>query len=393
MPKKRHGRNGELLGPDEFYDRVNDRYRVRVPSTGKLVHGKHLKEAHRKARQVGRGVAKLHDAIRLDAFTDRWADLQRENDRRAWKHSKSLIVNHVLDDIGHMQVRDISRRHLREWLQGLNAWMKREGRAPKTVHDVHRALSSLLEMAVADEIIDVNPAKNRHVRELLPPLDPNAGGEAYTADEVWAFTTDPRVPFDRRILHAGQAFAGMRIGESAGRRRSNINWSAPVLPRMLIDTQYQDAPLKSARGANKKPRVAPVHPAYRRMLSEWFDGGYKSIFGVEMPDDGFLVPSRLDTLRARSRRQALAAHERDAKRLGIEHKGTHAFRRHFSTFTVKDGAREEVIERITHNPKGTIIRTYIDDQHLWGQLCEAVLCLKVDLSRGKVLNIGGRRGL
>jgi integrase len=291
-------------------------------------------------------------------------------------------------------VRDIRPRHLREWLLGLIRWMEREGRAPKTVHDVHRALSSLFEMAVADEIIEVNPAKNQHVRELLPPLDPNAGGEAYTPDEVWAFLTDPRVPLDRQMLNAGQALAGMRTGESAGRRRGNINWDAPILPSMLINTQYQDALLKSARGANRKPRLTPMHPAYTRITTGWCDGGYESIYGCEMPADGFLVPDRRDPSRARTRNQLLSAHRRDCKALGIEHKGTHAFRRYFSTFSVADGADEAMIERITHNPRGSVLRRhYIVDEHLWGQLCEAVLCLKVDLSRGQVLSIEGRHEL
>lgn len=389
MPKKQRGRKGEILRTGEYYDRVKDRYRART-GDGKMVHGKHLPELRRKVRQAERGVGQVHDAIRLDAYTDRWGDLQRERERRSWEHSKSLIVNHVLADIGHMQVRDIRPRHLREWLRGVN----RKGKAPKTVHDIHRALSALLETAVADEIIDINPAKNKGVRDLLPELD-DTQGPVYEPDEVWELTTNPLVPLDRQMIYAGCAFAGQRIGESAGRRRSNINWSAPILPELAILTQYQDQLLKSARGKARKPRFAPMHPAYNRMLTWWIDGGgYESIYDRPMPDDGFLVPDRRDTSRARTRNQLLHGHRRDCKVLGIEHKGTQALRRYFSTFTVANGANESMIDRITHNKKGSILRKhYIVDKHLWGQLCEAVQCLDVDLSRGKVIEIGGRRGV
>jgi hypothetical protein len=385
---KQSGRNGEKLRTGEYYDRVKDRYRART-SAGKMITGKHLPELRRKVRKAERG-GEVHDAIRLDAHTDRWGDIQRERGRRAWAHSKALVVNHALPYLGHKRVTDISVRDLREWLLEVN----RKVNAPKTAHDIHRALSACLALAVADEIILVNPAKNPHVRDLLPPLDPNVGGEAYDLDEVWALLTDPRVPIDRQMLNAGQAFTGMRVGESGGRRLGNLDWSTPVLPSLLIGTQYQDQPLKTARGADRKPRLAPVHPAYARRLTDWIEGGgYESIYGRKMPEDGFLVPDRRDPSRARTRNQLLPNHRTDCKRLGIEHKGTNGFKRFFETYAHKGGAREDILERITHNRKGTIVRVYIDERHLWDELCEAVLCLKLDLSRGRVISMGGRRGV
>ncbi len=104
------------------------------------------------------------------------------------------------------------------------------------------------------------------------------------------------------------------------------------MPCLSVATPYQDQPLESARGADRKPRLAPVHPAYARRL----------------PDPSL----------ARTRNQLLHGHRRDCRNLEIKH-------------------------------KGTIVRVYIDERHLWDELCEAVLCLKLDLSRGKVLKTGG----
>ena len=48
-----------------------------------------------------------------------------------------------------------------------------------------------------------------------------------------------------------------------------------------------------------------------------------------------------------------------------------------------DGAREDIIERITHNATGTIVDQYT---HFgWEALCEAVSCLRFDLKRAEIV--------
>ena len=65
--------------------------------------------------------------------------------------------------------------------------------------------------------------------------------------------------------------------------------------------------------------------------------------------------------------------------MGIPNKGMHGLRRFFVTYTRAGGARPDVLERITHNAKGTILDTYTDAEGLWSALCEAVQCLQVTL--------------
>jgi hypothetical protein len=67
---------------------------------------------------------------------------------------------------------------------------------------------------------------------------------------------------------------------------------------------------------------------------------------------------------------------------GVLHRGRrrpsyrHESRNTFITYARRCGAQEDVVERITHNAKGSIVDQYTDWH--WGPLCEAVICLKYD---------------
>jgi len=393
------GPQGQVLRRGVTWDGI--RLRVRVAGLKSPVSaGQNVQVAYRLQDQlrrqirdgtIGSGLG-IRSDVTLTEHVDRWADEMHEFDVRSWKHLKGLVVNHVLPHLGRMQVRDIGVPETRAWLKKVIGWMKRENRSPKTVRDIHRAFSSAMELAVDDEIIASNPVKSRRVRKKLPALDPNKKGPCYDQDDVWALTTDSRIRWDHRILYAGQAFGGMRRGESAGRRWRDWDRSAEPLTCMLVHTQYQDQILKGGRGEDLKPRQAPVHPAYERMLAEFWDVGWEQMFGRPPTLDDFICPDPRDLSKARTGKQYSGRHRRDQKRIGIEHKGTHAFRRYFETFAKKGLADSDMLERITHNRRGTTVDLYIDNDKLWPQLCEAVLCLKIDLSRGQVFSLEARRG-
>ena len=70
---------------------------------------------------------------------------------------------------------------------------------------------------------------------------------------------------------------------------------------------------------------------------------------------------------------------KDCAAIGISNKGMHGLRRFFVTYTRVGGARPDVLERITHNSRGTVLDTYTDAEGLWSALCESVQCLRVIL--------------
>jgi integrase len=395
---KQRGRNSEKLRTGEYYDRVKDRYRART-SAGKMIAGKHLPELRRKVRKAERdgtpdSGSGVRDSVTLAEYAEHWADDLRDNGKRSWKHLRGLVVNHVVPHLGHMQLRDIGQREARAWLKKVNRWMDLENKEPKTVHDIHRAFSSLMGLAVSDEVIFDNVCKNEHVRRLLPEQSEEKP-PCYDDKQAWALMTDESIPWDRRMMNTIQALTGCRVGEAAGLRWSKYDLGTPELGCLLIDKQYQDQPLKSARGRSHKSRKVPVHPQLARALRAWREAGYASIFGRPPTADGFIVPDRRNPARARTPKQVVGQHRTDIKRLSFykPKMGTHSFRRYFETYATLGGARDDMLERITHNKRGTIVNAYIDQDKLWPRLCEAVLCLEADLSRGQVISLEARRGL
>jgi integrase len=295
--------------------------------------------------------------------------------------------------MGKMQLRDIGVPQMRTWLKKVLQWMEREDREPTTVHAIHRQLSSVMQLAVADEIIMVNVCANKRVRDLLPELS-DEHPPCYDDKQAWALMTDDSIPWDRRMMNTIQALTGCRIGEAAGLRWSKYDRETPELGCLLLDVQYQDQPLKSARGKSRKARKVPVHPQLARALQDWWEVGYERIFSRPPTNSGFVVPDRRDWTRARTPKQVISQHTKDIKRLGFyeQKMGTHSFRRYFETYATLGGAREDMLERITHNRRGTMVNAYIDKGKLWSPLCEAMRCLDVDLSRGQVISLEARRG-
>ena len=399
MAKKR-GPNGKIPPTGISWDGI--RYRVRVPGMKSPVSAGQNEQAavhlqQQLRRQVrdgtlGRGSG-VRNSATLTEYVDHWTEDMQGRGTRSWKHLRGLVVNHVLPDLGKMQVRDIGQTDVRTWLNKVNRRMDREGGEPKTVHDIHRAFSMVMGLALADEIIVVNPCSNKHVRDRLPELSTEQL-PCYSDEQAWALMTDEGVPWDRRMMNTIQALTGCRVGEAAGLRWSKYDRSTPELGCLLIDTQYQDQPLKTTRGKAVKRRRVPVHPQLARALHDWWEVGWETVFGRSPTDDGFIVPDRRDWTHARTPKQVISQHTKDIKRLDFYEKkmGTHSFRRYFETYAKLGGARTDILERITHNKRGTIVDVYIDTDKLWPALCEAVLCLKVDLSRGQVISLGGRRG-
>src|SRR5262249_11445890 len=73
--------------------------------------------------------------------------------------------------------------------------------------------------------------------------------------------------------------------------------------------------------------------------------------------------------------------------LGLRHRRGHDLRRTFITLAQVDGARRDILERVTHNPKsGAAIDLYTS--YPWASLCEEVAKLKVSRTpRGRVVQM------
>jgi len=70
--------------------------------------------------------------------------------------------------------------------------------------------------------------------------------------------------------------------------------------------------------------------------------------------------------------------------LGLRRRRGHDLRRTFITLAQVDGARRDLLESVTHGPRGDIVSVYTSFP--WPALCEEVGKLKITLREGKLLD-------
>jgi hypothetical protein len=125
----------------------------------------------------------------------------------------------------------------------------------------------------------------------------------------------------------------------------------------------------------KRPREVPVHPTLAKVLAEWREKGCAEILGPAPEPDDLLIPSRERAMRSRhhTRNKLLE----DLERLGLRARRGHDLRRTFITLARDDSARADLLELVSHAPRGNIIN--IHTSMPWENLCAEVLKLRIEL--------------
>lgn len=161
-------------------------------------------------------------------FTDyaRTFEERRQRVRRlggsARLRDTSLLNNHVLPYFGGMVLGEVHRVHVQDFVDQL---LKRDY-APDTVRRCYEMLARVFEDAVENEFIGRSPCRSID----LPPLEKKKPQRILTPQEVNALAEaiDPRY---RALVLLG-AYGGLRIGEMAAIRASDIDLSGRML---LVD--------------------------------------------------------------------------------------------------------------------------------------------------------------
>ena len=191
----------------------------------------------------------------------------------------------------------------------------------------------------------------------------------YSADEVVALTTDPRIGASQRVWNPLAFYTGMRMGEVCGRRWRDWDRHAGPLGSLEVDSQYWDQPLKQA----DQPRRVPVHPALAVILGWWWDGGFLLTYGRPPTEDDWIVPQLIDVTKPHTKSSAQKRFRKSCDLVAVTSRTVHATRHTFITWTRRGGAPADVVEKITHNARGNMVDQYT---HLdWEPICRAVSCL------------------
>lgn len=300
--------------------------------------------------------------VTVAQYTTRWIKDRRPLGLATLSDDETRLRKHVLPRIGELPLEQVRPRHVRGLVQALRA----EGKlAPRSIYHVFFTLAQLFKCAVADELIASTPCVL--VKGDLPKKtdkDPTWRVTAiYTREEVEQLISDRRIPEDRRVLYALKGLAGLRHAEAAG-----LTWRRyqPLEPLNRITLEHTKT---------KVPRQVPVHPTLARILDDWRAVGWERVYGRAPQPDDLVTPSR--NMTARDKHDAPKQLRADLELLELRPRRGHDLRRTFITLAQVDGARRDLLETITHGPRGDIVSVYTTFP--WPALCDEVRKLKIEL--------------
>jgi len=234
---------------------------------------------------------------------------------------QQVLDNWLNPSIGDVPLAEVGNRTLKEVV----AKMVREGLSAKSINNYIQVLKMVVASAVDEDGDELYPKRWNHDFADVPLIEGQHTPE-FTGEEVSAVVANASGRF--RMLYALLGGSGARIGEALGLRIERISKDRTSIE---IEEQVQEHRLQPTK-TRASVRVVDIHHELARMLNG-FIGDRKAGFlfctssGRPMSDDN--VYRRFYPL---------------LKRLGIETKGFHAFRRFRNTHLSEKDVPDRLIQ-------------------------------------------------
>jgi integrase len=209
---------------------------------------------------------------------------------------------------------------------------------------------------------------------------PRGGGkqrQPYSRGEARAVMALPATPDWLRVFCTELFYTGQREGEVLGRRWRDLELRATPLPILKVHTQYEDQPLKTDDLDKVRPRFIPVHPELQAVLEYWWNEGFELQHLRKPTPDDFIIPAVGGGCLGRS--AAYKAFRRALRRAEVGNRSLHSTRHTFISVARAGSDRHDLVERITHNAKGSTLDSYTHSE--WESLCAVILGLDYSLDR------------
>ena len=314
--------------------------------------------------------------ITVAAYAAKWL-IERKGLVADWKSDEARLKYHILPAIGALRLDEVRPRHLVEMVRALRIAAKL---APKSIYNVYSTVKALFRDARLADLLTGDAPTILTKYQLGEAVDKNPEWRAtarYSREELEILISDPRIALDRRVFYSLEGIAGLRLGEAAGLRFRHYDPSLRPLGGLLIATSYD-----KGRTKTKQPRRMPVHPTLAAIIAEWKLSGWVAMMGRQpMPDD-LIVPLAPDHAARRrenptregmrNRSYCFKRFRDDLKLLGFRHRRGHDLRRTMVSLSREDGARKDILELCTHNPKKTGSSIDVYTTFPWEALCREV---------------------
>lgn len=305
-----------------------------------------------------------------------WIAEREERELMSVSDDRSRLKNHILPHFGNLPLDEIRPRQVRVVVK---LWA-RSGAAPRTVINIFSVLRTMMQDAVADEILAANPCVLKRgelptKRDKNPEWRPTA---IFSQAELQELLSNPQVPGDRRMINALMGLGCLRFGEAAALRWHHVELDYKPLGRLLVARSYSTKKKKEKGTKTDVPRHVPIHPALAALLKGWLDSGFRALYGRSPTPEDLVVPSR--RWQCRSNNHGLKKFHQDLARIHLRPRRQHDLRRTFISLARAGGARKDVLQSVTHGLRQTVMDIYTE--YPWELCCEEVAKLKFDMPSG-----------
>lgn len=215
--------------------------------------------------------------VTVGELADLWLDQMQPPVLTAATYQRYLtsVRVQVLPTFSDVSVGTLRPSAVRSWI----AEMGRKGSSASTVIQAHQRLCQILDLAVMDERIRKNPARDRGI--TLPQRPARKRRRYLTDDELLRLAYASRAP--EHILTLG--YVGMRFGESVGLRIENLDFANLT---MGIYESWTPVNGKMVKGDTKthQSRVLPMPEPLAEMLEPFVKGRTGLVFAA--PNGGVI---------------------------------------------------------------------------------------------------------
>lgn len=189
---------------------------------------------------------------------------------------------HLVPWFGNMSLTDIGREQFKSFIAFKQEEKRKTGKTlnPNTIKHMKACLSGILEHAIDDGLIEINPTKG--IKQLFKPRKQKRDiPEPYSAEELFRYLEAMRALHPREYpLFLTLARTGMRLGEALGLKWGDIVFEKKwLLIRRTLTEKKREEPPKSGkpRGVTMtneltdalKAHRAAMEKAFKRKRPEW----------------------------------------------------------------------------------------------------------------------------
>ena len=210
--------------------RYVDRFGKRVSVSGRDL--KDVKKRYNEAVYENEKEINIRSNIKLDDWYEQWIniykfDIIRENTK---KHYNQVYTKHISPYIGNFYLKDIKQMDIKKILKKLDE----NGYGFETKNKVRVILLDIFNKAIANDYVRKNPAKGISLRR-----DSEKDVRVLSQEEQVIFFNCSKGTFYDNFFTTAVS-TGMRIGELAALRWSDIDWNKKVIhiTRTLIYQKF-----------------------------------------------------------------------------------------------------------------------------------------------------------